>query len=97
MVQCADDGALFGMDLAADDWTWDGALLGHATVIVLLGSAAVAIASASATADGVTALFDAYGAAGSDGSDGADGADGVVAAVASVSATDGKLRYCNIL
>ena len=35
----SDEGALFGMELGADNGTSDGALLGHATVVVLLGSA----------------------------------------------------------
>ena len=50
----SDDGALFGMELGADNGTSDGALLGHATVVVLLGSADGATAG---TADGDTAEF----------------------------------------
>ena len=47
----ADEGALFGMELGADNGTSHGALLGHATVVVLLGSAD------GAAADGDTAEF----------------------------------------
>ena len=32
----ADDGALFGMELGADNVTSDGALLDHAAVVVVL-------------------------------------------------------------
>ena len=35
----SDDGALFGMELGADNGTSHGTLLGHVTVVILLGSA----------------------------------------------------------
>ena len=48
----ADECALFGMELGADNGTSDGALLGHATVVVLLGSAegATTVGTAGGTA-----------------------------------------------
>ena len=52
------DGALFGMELGADNGTSDGALLDHATVVVLLGSAdgaSVGTAPATGTATGTVA------------------------------------------
>ena len=70
----ADDGTVFGMVLSADYGTSDGAMIGNATVVLLLVSAASA-ASADG-ADGAASAASAASVTSADGADGAASADG---------------------
>ena len=81
----ADDGALSGMELGADNGTSDGAMLGHGTVVVLLGLAnGATVGTAGAAADGA---------------DGADGAayDGILLGIECGLLADGSVKLVHLM